>query len=67
MSGGSYEEVMESWYNDENYFPGKGAPWFNRGGLFYMGLGAGVFGHVHIGGNQQNNYSFRVVLAAWRV
>ena len=51
------------WFSDCAYFPTATHPWVARGGGFYHGSGAGVFGFNRVGGNAHSYGGFRIVLA----
>jgi hypothetical protein len=52
-----------SWYTDYSYIPYSSNPYFNRGGIFSSGSGAGLFGfHITIGG-AGSSFSFRPVVS----
>ena len=60
---GSPVRQVGSWHDDEAWFVNSWEPWFNRGGMFSMGHGAGVFTFVHDSGSANSHGSFRVVLS----
>ena len=51
------------WYSDYAYFPSATSPWVARGGVFLNSSGAGVFSFHRGGGNADDGYASRVVLA----
>ncbi len=53
-----------SWYGDYSYFPYTDWPFFDRGGNYGGGTGAGVFYFGHNSGNGNGGLSFRPVLVA---
>ena len=58
---GSPVRQVGSWHDDEAWFVNSWEPWFNRGGMFSMGHGAGVFTFVRDAGSAWLNDGFRVV------
>jgi len=60
---GTKNRQIGSWYDDEAWFLHSGWPWFFRGGLFTMGLGAGVFGFLPHEGHANSDVGFRIVLS----
>ena len=55
-------KFLSSWYNDEAWFVNSSYPWFNRGGSFSSGSGAGAFYFVNNYGHANSGISFRLVL-----
>ena len=53
-----------SWYGDHSYFPSTGSPFFDRGGYYDNGTGAGVFYFDDGNGFSYSDGSFRPVLVA---
>ena len=53
---------ISSWYTDTSWFVSSGNPWFNRGGNYYNGFGAGAFSFSYYGGHAYGYFSFRLVL-----
>ena len=53
-----------SWYGDYSYFPSCGYPFFERGGGFWDGSGAGVCAFVRFDGASYYYYGFRAVVVA---
>ena len=52
-----------SWYNDLASFTPSHRPWFSRGGVWSIGINAGIFNYYHSnGGSDAGSYSFRIVL-----
>ena len=51
------------WYSDVAGFPAATSPWVARGGVFLNSSGAGVFSFHRGGGNADDGYASRVVLA----
>ena len=51
-----------SWFNDYSYMPTTGSPWFDRGGAWSNGGGAGAFYFNRSGGGLNSYYGFRPVL-----
>ena len=47
---------------DDAHFVWSSNPWFKRGGMYSMGLAAGVFAFANTNGHVNGNNSFRVVL-----
>ena len=53
-----------SWYGDYSSFPHTDWPFFNRGGGYSNGTGAGVLYFSYNNGNSYGSISFRPVLVA---
>ena len=53
-----------SWYGDHSDFPNSSSPFFDRGGYYNNGTGAGVFYFDNYNGNGDSGGSFRPVLVA---
>ena len=53
-----------SWYGDYSYFPSTSVPFFDRGGHYSNGTGAGVFCFNYDYGDGGGSISFRPVLVA---
>lgn len=51
-----------SWYGDYSYFPGYNGPFFERGGYFWNGSGAGLFYFIRSRGNSYYCGGFRAVV-----
>ena len=47
---------------DDAHFVNSNNPWFKRGGMYSMGLAAGVFAFANSYGYVDGDSSFRVVL-----
>ena len=51
-----------SWYLDYSYFLEGGSPFFARGGLYWYGVGAGIFSFHRTVGVSRYDLGFRPVL-----
>ena len=51
-----------SWYSDYSYFPGGDYPFFNRGGSYWVSVGAGLFYFFRSNGINDRGDGFRPVL-----
>ncbi len=51
-----------SWYLDYSYFPEGDSPFFARGGLYWYGVGAGIFSFHRTVGVSRYDLVFRPVL-----
>ena len=52
-----------NWYADDSYFVSSSNPWFNRGGLYTLGVLAGQFHFGYDTGGADSNIGFRLVFA----
>ncbi len=52
----------DGWYSDSALFPNSSDSWFLRGGLYYVGSDAGVFGFARSSGIAYSTYSARASL-----
>ena len=51
------------WYSDSSGFVNSSNPWFERGGYYYGGDSAGVFGFTCFSGEADSGDGFRAVLS----
>ena len=59
---GPFYGYKSSWYNDNSSFVYSYGLWFNRGGVYYYGSGAGAFYFNYYYGHASSFVSFRLVL-----